>query len=295
MRSRWVAIATALGLREDEHAEDFSDRWSPMVVREVRRMLKSQYFGISYVLLTLTCLLVCLVFVMSSGQMSYLQEAGQELCAWMVSLLCIPLMVVIPGSLFHAATQEHDESTIELLSITTLSTDQILFGYLKCAWLQGMMYASALVPFISFSYLLRGLGLFEVLGSLLWILLWAMLAAMWGLMLGCCARSQVSRVICTILMLLGLSIGLGICITGAASILMMGDAAALGGTLLCMMVVSLPGIAIFFGIAKQQFQITDPLVKPYLVVLDENQQVVRFASRYNALTHPPFEYESPSA
>jgi hypothetical protein len=89
-------------------------------------------------------------------------------------------LILIPFAAFRSLTSEIEESTYELLSISSLTARQIVTGKMATAALQILLYVSALAPCIVLTYMLRGVSLVSV-----FILLFAAVA--YSVMLVSCA------------------------------------------------------------------------------------------------------------
>ncbi|WP_237228305.1 hypothetical protein [Rubinisphaera sp. JC750] len=261
--------------------EDFGDKWNPMVVREVRRMLKSPSFGVSYILLTLACLAAAYLFTLDPSFTSETDDRGSVFCQVFLGLLTIPVMIVVPLSLFSSASQEHTEYTLEMLSVTTLRTEQLIWGFSWCGVAHAGVYFCSLGPYICFGYLLGGVGLFQIIAGILCVASMGIAAGIWGLMLGACSKGPISRNIFGGLSVLG-GLGLAVLTMSLNGLFFspIGESAWEG--ILCVLAVQVPACFLMFGIARQQLLLNDPYMKPYRVVLDADGNVSHFAHRFNA-------------
>ncbi len=261
---------------------DFSDRWNPMLVRELRRMLKSRLFGASFLLLLIGCLIGTYTLVaMYPGTVQY-DEAGKLFANVYLWLFTGPLMFVVPLSMFLAVSQERLENTLEMLSITTLSTRQILKGFLLCGFAHALLYLSVLVPFISFSYLLMGLGLMDLLACLFALSLLGGTNALWSTMLGACVSGSISRAVCSIFSFLGNLLAFSIAVTMNTAIIRYGGEPDFPAMFICLITMLVPMMLMFYGIAHQQLTLYDITLKPYRVILDEQGNIRQFKPYYNA-------------
>jgi len=263
--------------------DDFGDRWNPVLVRELRRMMKGQLFRISYLVLTTFCLFSLYLRVMFELSLAEPREMGSEFCAMFLFMLSIPLMLVVPMALFMAVAEEQTGQTLEMVGITPLRTDQILWGYLWCGVIHAGLYYCALLPFISFSYLLRGMSWIDLAGGLTITSLVGFTAGLWGLMLGACAKGPLRRVVCTLATVGGGLLGLSILQTAISAIFFFQVGFEGWSTgLVCLSFVLFPLQLILFAVARQQLQLIDPLVRPYKVQLDSEGKVTRFIRNYSA-------------
>ncbi|MCA9133244.1 MAG: hypothetical protein KDA45_08815, partial [Planctomycetales bacterium] len=140
-----------------------SERINPIVIKEVRQSLKSKQFTISFGLTLIAAVSWTLIAVSLMVPRIFYLPGGMPLLAGFFCILTVPLMVIIPFSAFRSLTAETEDSTFELLSISSLSALQIVHGKMASACVQILLYLSALAPCIVLTYLLRGVGLFTIL------------------------------------------------------------------------------------------------------------------------------------
>ncbi len=138
--------------------------FNPILVKEVRQSLKSRQFEVSFGLTLLAAVAWTLMFMsFSVPRIFYMPAAGTALLYGYAYILLVPLLIIIPFTAFRSLTSEIEESTFELLSITSLSAKQIVSGKMATAALQILLYVSALVPNIMLTYMLRGVSLVSIL------------------------------------------------------------------------------------------------------------------------------------
>ncbi len=146
----------------------FVDRMNPILVKETRQALKSHQFIVTLQLVLLAILVWTLLGTsLLSPQIFYAPTGPQMLIGYMMILL-VPTGIIVPMATYRSMSNEVEHGTFEVLSISTLSANQIVTGKVAVAALQTLLYLSALAPCISVTYLLRGLSistLLIVLGS----------------------------------------------------------------------------------------------------------------------------------
>lgn len=145
----------------DRLATWFADRCSPILVKEARQAMKSWHFQWTFLLLLLAVMGWSFLGI-STALVDSREESGGMLMAGYMFILGFPLGVVLPLASFRSLAREFDDETIQLLSITTLSARRIVLGKLGSAALQMIVYLSAVVPCVAFSYLLRGIDLTQI-------------------------------------------------------------------------------------------------------------------------------------
>lgn len=145
----------------DRAASWMADRCSPILLKECRQALKSRQFLWTFLLLLLATLFWSF-FGISAQLSSPSNASGVNLLVGYMVILTIPLFLIVPFASFRSLASEMDGETIQLMTITTMTPKQIINGKLVSSLLQLLLYLSALVPCIAFTYLLRGVDLGEV-------------------------------------------------------------------------------------------------------------------------------------
>lgn len=136
---------------------------NPILVKEVRQALKSRQFEVSFGLTLLAAVCWTLLYMsVSVPRIFYVPGGGTDLLRGYAFILLVPLLIIIPFSAFRSLTSEVEESTFELLSITSLSAKQIVTGKMATAALQILLFVSALAPYIVMTYMLRGVSLISI-------------------------------------------------------------------------------------------------------------------------------------
>ena len=181
-----------------------SERVNPIVVKEVRQSLKSKQFTISFGLTLIAAVSWTLIAISMMVPRIFYLPAGVPLLAGYFCILAAPLMVIIPLVAFLSLTAETEDSTFELLSISALSAQQIVYGKMASACVQILLYLSALAPSIVLTYLLRGVGLNSILLLLGWTVILSIAETALGMLLGAIARTRMLQVIAAVMLLAGL-------------------------------------------------------------------------------------------
>jgi hypothetical protein len=149
-------------------AEAVSDWINPILVKEVRQALKSWTFLATFLLLLLGSWLFSILGVLVAGASIQFGRTGMTFYYGYIGLLSFAAYIVVPFLAYRSLLSERDQSTFEVLSITTLRPNQIIWGKLLTAVVQLFVYFSALTPFIAFTYLLGGIDIISIMVSLVW-------------------------------------------------------------------------------------------------------------------------------
>ncbi len=126
--------------------ESYSDLLSPILVKEARQAMKSQQFTLTFYLLIILGWIWTVAGSMLMLPGLYYAPWGSSLLVGYLLMLTVPLMLVVPFFAFRSLASETEDGTFELMSITTLSAWQIVWGKMATALLQSIVYFSALRP-----------------------------------------------------------------------------------------------------------------------------------------------------
>jgi ABC-type transport system involved in multi-copper enzyme maturation permease subunit len=203
-----VAAPTKLGTgfwnRLDDWLERAGERLNPILVKEARQALKSRQF-----LVTFSLLLICgwgwsLFGVAMLMPSVYYAPNGPFMLIGYFTILNVPLLLIVPFSAYRSLAGEREDGTYELLSITALSSRQIVTGKLGSAVLQMLVYYSALSPCIAFTYLLRGVDIVTILLMLSYTFFASLLLSAIGLLVATATHFRHVQMLLSVLLLLGL-------------------------------------------------------------------------------------------
>ncbi|MFW5698274.1 MAG: hypothetical protein ACOCYN_00330 [Planctomycetota bacterium] len=154
-----------------------ADRANPLLVRYVRQELRNRTFLVVFnILLLFAGVASMLVATIAIGE----QDAGADLLAVLCGVLGFALWVIQPMGVYMSMIRERDENTWDLLDLTGMRPGRLLRGYLLAGLVQGMLYFSAVAPFLVMAYLLKGIDLLSILMALV-------LLAAGGIALSCFA------------------------------------------------------------------------------------------------------------
>lgn len=160
-----------------------SDGLNPILVKEARQALRSRQFTITFFLMLAAGWTWSILGLALLGPSAYYNVTGPTMFYVYFVILAAPLIVVIPYTAYSSLAGERQDRTYELVSITGLEASGILLGKLCSIGMQMLVYLSALLPCLAFTYLLRGLDIFTVLLVVLYTCLLSIGLALGGLLL----------------------------------------------------------------------------------------------------------------
>jgi hypothetical protein len=189
-----------------------SDRLSPIVVKEVRQMVRGREFNYSFSLSIIAGLIVA--FIAGTSATSGTGDAGIRIFSSLMACLALVGLIVAPLGAFSALRNERMERTLDLVTVTTLSPLRIVIGKLTAQAVKLMTLFAALAPFVAMSFLLGGIDFPTILYSLASLFIWSLWACAAALFLSCLSKSRAisglifGGMIVVLLFVLGVS-GLG--------------------------------------------------------------------------------------
>jgi hypothetical protein len=187
----WVP---ARGRRLSIVMERASEWSSSILVKETRQALRGKQFVWTYFALLIVAGVWTMLGLTLSGAEGDSSEAGPLLFYGFGVILGFPLGLIIPFGAYRSLAHEFDDGTIQLISITSMKPYQIIAGKLGSSVLQMLVYLSVLAPCITFTYLLRGINLFQIGIAMLICILGSLCLSSFGLFLASITRSRMASV-----------------------------------------------------------------------------------------------------
>ena len=176
-----LRVALEKETRLDQWLEKLSDRFSSIMVKESRQAIKSRHFVWTFFATIIFTLIVTFTIMASFSSSDGL---GQALLFGYLIILGFPLMIIVPISTFQSLSAEHGDGTLQLISITTMKPSEIIVGKLSSSILQIVIYMSVLAPCITFTFLLRGVDIYQIMITLLFAFGFSLSLCSLGLSMG---------------------------------------------------------------------------------------------------------------
>ena len=144
--------------------EDKSDWLSPLVVKEVRQVVRSREFNVSFGISLIAGLVVA--FLGAADALSGSSIAGRWTSVALMGCLAFLGLAIVPLGAFSALRTERVEHTLELITLTALSARRVVIGKLLAQAVKLATLFAAMAPFITMSFLLGGIDFLTILVSL---------------------------------------------------------------------------------------------------------------------------------
>lgn len=186
------AVAGLFG-RLDTLARRFGERLNPLLIKECRQALKGRQFAATFALLLAGSWFWSLAGIAIIGPEAYYTPVGPTMFFGYYLLLAFPLVVIVPYGAFRSLAAECEDRTFELVSITTLGPRQIIAGKIGSAFIQMVVYLSAVSPCLAFTYLLRGIDIISAAVLMAYLILGSLALSLVSLLLATIAREALAN------------------------------------------------------------------------------------------------------
>lgn len=168
--------------------DDASDRISAIVVKEVRQFVRGREFIYSFGASLIVAMAVA--FYASADALGGSTTTGAWSFVTLTACLALLGLAVVPLGAFSALRNERMEQTLDLISLTTLSTRQIVIGKLLSQGVKLVTLFAVMAPFVAMSFLLGGVDFLTILTALVMVFLWSMWMAAAALFLSTLLKSR---------------------------------------------------------------------------------------------------------
>jgi hypothetical protein len=174
-------------MKSEELLGRLDDVLNPIAVKELRQAVKSRIVMSAlmlFLLIQLAILLLSLSFdERRSVDLTNLQ-AGREIFRILQGFLLATCMLLVPAYAGLRLAAEHSETNVDLLFISTLRPRGIIAGKLQASVVLILLIFSACAPFMTFTYLLRGIDIPSIVMVLALDFLVVLLATQASIFLG---------------------------------------------------------------------------------------------------------------
>ncbi|MGO8765847.1 MAG: hypothetical protein ACLQSR_12030, partial [Limisphaerales bacterium] len=133
---------------------------NPIVVKELRQAVRSRAVTIMLLLLLAGLFVTSVLFLITqSFDVSPSEELGSSMFSTFMVILAFASILFIPLYIGIRVAVERQENNLDLLYVSTLSPTQIIRGKFLCGAYLAILFFSAVMPFMAFTNLLRGVDL----------------------------------------------------------------------------------------------------------------------------------------
>lgn len=153
-------------LKKSGASGGLGDRINPIVVKELRQAVQSR-FVIATLLTLLSVQIVAIgIYILASGSSLFGFDAGRQAFLMLFAVLQSIGMIFTPLYTGARLAAERSDTNVDLLFITTIKPRSIIAGKMFTAVTLTALIYSACMPFMTFTYFLRGIDLPSIFISL---------------------------------------------------------------------------------------------------------------------------------
>ncbi len=145
---------------------DFSDKLSPMLVKELRQGMRTNLFTVAFILLQAFMILCMLIGLGGSSD---------DTSGFFWFFVTTALLVVQPIRGFGALSGEFSLNTMDLIQLTQLGSWRITFGKWAAIVAQSLLLLTGILPYVVMRYFQGGVNLFDDLLMIFYIMIGSML------------------------------------------------------------------------------------------------------------------------
>ncbi len=136
-----------------------NDWLNPIVIKELRQAVQSR-FVITALLVLLAIQIVAVgIYLLTSSDLSFSSDSGRMVFMILFGIMLAISMLFVPLYSGVRLAAERSETNLDLLFITTIKPRSIIAGKILAAMVLTIIIFSACLPFLTFTYFLRGIDL----------------------------------------------------------------------------------------------------------------------------------------
>ena len=177
---------------------------NPILVKELRQSLKSKQFVITFMLLVTVAWLVSVFGLLMFQKEVQYGPAGRFFFIGFYVALAVATLLIVPFGSYKSLQAERDFNTFEILSVTTITPQQIVRGRLLSSFVQCLIFYSAITPFMAFASTMQGFDAPIAAYVLLVTLLMSMMLSMASLMVSTLAKQRAAQGLLSIVLIIQL-------------------------------------------------------------------------------------------
>ncbi|MBX7221904.1 MAG: hypothetical protein K1Y36_18265 [Blastocatellia bacterium] len=178
----------------------FSDALNPIVVKELRQAVQSKFVSGGLTLLLVVQLAAVGIYVLNNDNPNDFSSGRQMFLVLEAFLLGFSLLFV-PAYTAIRMVAERSDTNVDLLFITTIKPISIVWGKFLAALVIAGLIFSACLPFLTFTYFLRGIDLPTIFLLLLLAFSVVVSFVQLSIFLACLPVGKIFRIILGLLLL----------------------------------------------------------------------------------------------
>ncbi len=177
------------------------DRINPIVVKEMRQAVNGKFVAWTLVLLLVFQLVALGLFVISGGDFSTRTTGGRDAFLILQAIMLGACLLFVPAYAGGRLAFERSDANVDLLFITTIKPVAIVGGKVFCALAITTLIFSACMPFMVFTYWLRGIDLPSIFVMMAICFIEVAVAINMATLIACLPSGRVIKILLSIVLL----------------------------------------------------------------------------------------------
>lgn len=194
---------------------DKGDAWiNPIVVKELRQAMRSRFVILLVMLFLLVQIVALAIYLLNTDVSGEAMNfyAGRELFETFMVILLVAGIVCIPAYAAARLSSERTDINVDLIFITALPPRMIISGKFLATMMLAVLIYSACMPFMTFTYILRGIDLPTIAACLGFSILMIAFCIQAAIFCGCMAGNKYVKSLLGLSFIGGLFTALGMSI-----------------------------------------------------------------------------------
>ncbi|MCE2396645.1 hypothetical protein J4G02_19100 [Candidatus Poribacteria bacterium] len=175
--------------------EKMTDRLNPIVVKELRQAVQGKFLIVVLICFLCLQLLAMGIFLIIDESISVSFDAGRNIFQVLLVILFGTCLLFVPAYTGLRLATERADADVDLLFITTLRPRSIIWGKFLAGFVLTVLLYSACMPFMAFTYLLRGIDLPSIFVLLALDFIVVAVSLQGAILIGCFPANRVFKVI----------------------------------------------------------------------------------------------------
>jgi hypothetical protein len=178
--------------------EWIGDRVNPIAVKELRQSVQSRLIPVGLVVYLIVNALILILAVMNSSY-DETSFSGEGAFFGLLGVLFVGVIFIVPFQAGMRMASERNNTNVDLFFFTAMGPHKIIRGKFIATMILVGMLVSAALPYLTFTYLLRGVDMPTILLSIYQILLVSALVTMGAINLSCLTGNRLLQIILYVL------------------------------------------------------------------------------------------------
>lgn len=212
--------------------ETLDDRLNPIVVKELRQAVRGRFVAAVLLVFLLFELGTLTVFLLTTDTQDAAwltgRGRGQDVFGFIIGVLFFVAIFTLPIYVAARLMVEQANESLSLVFVTTLPPRRIVAGKLVATQVLAMLLFSACLPFVSFTYFLRGIDLPSILVVFVFGFVVVTAAIQGAILLACLPTGRFLKIVLGIASLVGLFMVFTATVTASMALVVQGVGSRLG-------------------------------------------------------------------